>query len=88
MTSPEDLNLLSWRNFFLLTCIALAVLFPVALRRFFSKQVETITEGAPPSPPSHGEGDLESGLGPTPLKGPGLVRLDDEAEGGGSGRVR
>ncbi|KZT41288.1 hypothetical protein SISSUDRAFT_1043127 [Sistotremastrum suecicum HHB10207 ss-3] len=53
MTSADDFNLISWRNFFFLAAIVFAVLIPVGLRHVFSSSIP------PPMPPTPTPSTLE-----------------------------
>lgn len=46
MTSAADFNLLSWKNFFLLSAVVVGVLIPVGLRYYFKREVASAAEGA------------------------------------------
>lgn len=44
MTSPDDFNLISWRNFFGLAAVVVGVMIPVGLRYWFRAEVESAAE--------------------------------------------
>ncbi|KAF9523550.1 hypothetical protein CPB83DRAFT_862697 [Crepidotus variabilis] len=44
MTSPDDFDLISWRNFFGLAAVVVGVMIPVGLRYWFRGQVESVAE--------------------------------------------
>lgn len=53
MTSADDFHLISWRNFAILASIAFAVLIPVGLRYFLSKNTSTVAGAfSPPVSPT------------------------------------
>ncbi|KAG8907996.1 hypothetical protein FRB99_001162 [Tulasnella sp. 403] len=44
MTSAADFHLISWRNFFGLSAVVVAVLIPVGIRWFFRKEIDSVAE--------------------------------------------
>jgi len=44
MTSAADFNLVSWRNFFLLSAVVVGVLIPVCLRYYFKREIASVAD--------------------------------------------
>lgn len=89
MTSAADFNLISWRNFFGLSGVVVAVMIPVGIRWYFGDKVQAVAaveaeaadeaadrssiKALRTSASSHFSSDEEQGYGP-PGKGKGVDR--------------
>ena len=81
MTSPADFHLISWRNFFGLAGVVIAVMIPVGLRSMWKKEVEEagVDDGAEDGTGGPGSGGdsldhLENSIRPN---GNRLIRKED-----------
>lgn len=72
MTSADDFHLISWRNFFGLALIVVAVLIPVGLRYVWKKELQGIAEVDAGVPPREEEDDE--------ARAPLLGYVDEEEE--------
>jgi hypothetical protein len=57
MTSADDFHLISWRNFFGLAAIVVAVLIPVGLRYVWKKELQSVAQADAGIVPSDVEGE-------------------------------
>ncbi|KAG8710998.1 hypothetical protein FRC11_003879 [Ceratobasidium sp. 423] len=85
MTSAEDFDLISWRNFGLLGAVVVAVLIPVGLRWSWKRELEVADEdevrlAGGPAPGHKGKGKQRGAIV--------LLESDDEEEYVGSERAR
>jgi len=74
MTSADDFHLISWRNFFGLAIIVVAVLIPVGLRFVWKKELQSVAQAD--------AGIEEEGEGAMEVQGPlyGYVEEDEEED--------
>jgi len=79
MTSPADFHLISWRNFFGLSAVVVAVLIPVGIRYYFRGEIESVAAveaEAQQDGEEEQEADINKGKGLPP--GPLFFESDDE----------
>jgi len=70
MTSADDFHLISWRNFFGLSAIVVAVLIPVGLRYYWRNELKSVAEA---------EQEAQEGYAYGAVGGGGEIVLDDSS---------